>query len=102
MAALLELGEFRSRDSPFLTLSPPIFQAHAALCVQNDGVRCKVIQDMVFYSLTPQGFRRYSSSSLCPAPSSPGWQSRRANGGGTLLVNRAIQHLVFTHLYGSF
>jgi len=44
-----------------------------------------------FISLTPQGFRRYSSSNLCPALSSPGRQSRRANGGGTLLVNRAIQ-----------
>ena len=59
--------------------------------MQNDGVRCKVVLDMVFYSLTPQGFRRYSSSNLCPALSSPGRQSRRANGGGTLLVNRAIQ-----------
>jgi hypothetical protein len=84
-----ELALFRSRDSPFLTSFPPIFQAHAALCVQNDGVLRKVIQDMVFYSLTPQGFRRYSSSNLCPALSSPGRQSRRANGGGTLLVNRA-------------
>jgi hypothetical protein len=36
-------------------LFPQHFPSHVALCVQNDGVRCKVIQDMVFYSLTPQG-----------------------------------------------
>ena len=70
-------------------LFPQHFPSHVALCVQNDGVRSKVIQDMVVLFLDPAGMRRYSSSNLCPALSSPGRQSRRAKGGGTLLVNRA-------------
>jgi hypothetical protein len=56
---------FRSRDSPFPPLSTPIFQADAALCVQNGVVVQKGTPYMVFSCLTPVQFRRYSSSNLC-------------------------------------
>jgi hypothetical protein len=44
-------------------------------------------QYMVFYYLTPKGFRRYSSSNLCPALSCPGRNLSKPADGGIWLVN---------------
>jgi hypothetical protein len=46
---------------------PPSDRPFAALCVQNEGVARRVIQDIVFSCLTPAQFDRYSSSDLCHA-----------------------------------
>jgi hypothetical protein len=49
---------------------------------------------MVFYYLTPAGFRRYSSSNLCPALASRGGVEAERNRGGIRVVNPADDALI--------